>query len=545
VEHAMPHALSRSARRCAAIALAVSILGWGDAAAQAHAGGEAASLATALIDSAFPSGAPEQKDGRLLFGAVLDSELFRHGAAAGFTIYAIAADPAAATGLIAAAQKGLEPLSRIEGLVASGGDGDGSGSAPAQSIVLAQSTADFERVVALLDHCEDLGFSKWKPDNQLWTPESRDAEVARTWEVQVFNLQHPAISERSESWLEHGIGYYTLAHLVNRAVRQGAWGLSPPWFDQGLIDELDIQAYGTAWVGAEGWVAETEGWFRPGWSGFLPTGVAPPPAPSGPPKDLATTIRKTGDPWADRERSAERHWTELVDDRRSEAPASFAYMAEHQSFLPRDRAYARCALHMLLVQDESSGGPTLWARLQEPKSVAADGMPSSEPLTVIVADALGGVPDVARLEALPLSDVLAETHQDALAARLAELEADGLLALTDHREQSRWLYEQWKGQMAYRGELFRLIMEAEHAQQLHEWGLIGKHLDRGMAGLLAACPKFPSTDAERDAALQAFRTGFTQEVMPVPPAPPDEPAKKAPAKPKGGKSSKGKSAPKR
>jgi hypothetical protein len=539
----MPDALSRSVRRFAAIALALSTLGWGGATAQAPAGGEVTQLATALIDSAFPSGAPEQKDGRLLFRAVLDSEAFRHGTAAGFTIYAIASDPAAATGLIAAAQKGLEPLGTIEGLVTSGGDG--SGSAPTQSIVLAQSKADFERVLALLDHCEELGFSKWKPDNLLWTPENRDAEVARTWEVQVFNLQHPAISERSEQWFEHGIGYYTLAHLVNRAVRQGAWGLSPPWFDQGLIDELDIQAYGTAWVGAEGWVVETEGWFRPGWSGFLPTGVAPPPAPSGPPKDLATTVKKTGDPWADRERSADRHWAELVDDRRSAAPASFAYMAEHQSFLPRDRAYARCALHMLLALDESAGGPTFWARLQDRKAVAPDGMPPSDPLTVIVADALGGVPDVARFEALPLSDVLAETKQDALAARLTELEADGLLALTDHREQSRWLYEQWKGQMAYRGEMFRLIMEAEQAQQLHEWGLIGKYLDRGMAGLLAACPKFPTTDAERAAALQAFRAGFTQEVMPLPPATTEEPVKKAPVKKKAGQSSKDKSAPKR
>jgi len=533
-----------AARRFAATALAVSTLGWGGAAAQAPAGGEVGQLATALIDEAFPSGAPDPKDGRALFVAVLESEAFRSGAASGLTVYAIAKDPATAAGLVAAATKGLEPLGQLEDLVPRGGDGDGSGAAPPQSIVLAQSTADFERVLALLDHCEDLGFAKWKPDNLLWTPQNREAEVARTWEVQVFNLQHPAIAERSELWLEHGIGYYTLAHLVNRAVRQGAWGLSPPWFDQGLIDELDIQAYGTAWVGAEGWVAETEGWFRPGWSGFLPTGVAPPPAPSGPPKDLATTIKKTGDPWADRESSAARHWAELVDDRRSEAPASFAYMAEHQSFLPRDRAYARCALHMLLALDESAGGPTFWARLQEPQVVAPDGMPLADPLTVIVADALGGVPDVTRFEALPLSQVLAETGHDDIAARLTEIEAEGLLALTDHREQSRWLYEQWKGPMAYRGEVFRLIMEGEHAQQLHEWELIGKYLDRGMAGLLAACPKFPATDAEREAALQAFRTGFTQEVMPLPPAPPEEPAKKGSAKKKSPQSSKSKPAPK-
>jgi hypothetical protein len=97
-------------------------------------------------------------------------------------------------------------------------------------------------------------------------------------------------------------------------------------------------------------------------------------------------------------------------------------MAEHQSFLPRDRAYARCALHMLLVLDESSGGPTLWERCKS-ETVAADGMPSSEPLTVIVAERLGGCPGRGRFEALPLSDVLAETQRTPLAARLAELEA--------------------------------------------------------------------------------------------------------------------------
>ena len=525
----------------AAALVAGAVASAGTAGAQAPAAGEVTQRAEALIEQALPDGAERPTDGRALFAAVLGSPAFRHGTAGGFTVYVLASDPAVAEGLLADAGAGLAPLGGLDGLLPAGDD---AAAAPAQAIVLAQSTADFERALALLDHCEDRGFSRWKPENAVWTDANRQAEVARTWDVQLFNLSHPAIAERSTEWLAHGIGYYTLAHLVNRAVRHGAWGLSPPWFDQGLIDELDIRAYGLAWVGAEAWVAETEGWFRPGWSGFLPEGASPPEPPSGPPLDLATTVRKTGDPWADRERSAERHWAELVDDRRSAAPASFAYMAEHQSFLPRDRAYARCALHMLLELDSSGGGPGLLSRLQGAGTVAPDGMPVSDPLTVVVSDALGGVPDVARFEALPLADVLAETKHPEIAARLTELEAGDMLALTDHREQSRWLFEKWQGQMAYRGEMFRLIMAAEVAQQLHEWKLIGQYLDRGMAGVLAACPAFPATDAARAAALESFRTGFTLEEMPLPPAA-EEPATKPPGKKKSAPASKGKSAPKR
>src|SRR6185295_5558453 len=101
---------------------------------------------------------------------------------------------------------------------------------------------------------------------------------------------------------------------------------------------------------------------------------------------------------------------------------------------------------------------------------------------------------------------------------------------------SKWLYDQWKGQMAYRGEVFRLIMEAEQAQQLHEWELIGRYLDRGMAGLLNATPKFPASAADLDQALAAFRTGFTHEIEAPPPPPPEKtdgkskgPVKKKPA----------------
>lgn len=537
----------------------------GPARPQAAADDGVTERANALISAAFPSGLPPQKDGRVLFTTVLDSPKFRHSTAGPFTVYALASDPDVAATLVADARVGLAPLKRIPGLLApepvedTGGEGDeaqadaaahveGAAGIPGRSqiIVLATTTVDYERVLALLDHCEDLGYSGWKPLNPLWTPASCTAEVARTWEVQVFNLEHSSIADRRQAWLEHGLGYYTLAHLVNRAVRLDAWGLSPPWFDQGLIDELDIQAYGQSWVGSESWVRETEGWFRPGWSGFLPDGMQPPEPPSGPPLDLATTVKKTGDPWADREKSAERHWTELVEDRRSAAPASFAYMAQHQSFLPRDRAYARCALHMLLALGNGDGGSNLLTGLGQVGAVAPDGMLDSEPLTVIVSRALGGVPEVEAFEALPLADVLVETKRPDIADRLSELAADGMLELTDHREQSKWLYDQWKGQMAYRGEVFRLIMEAEQAQQLHEWELIGRYLDRGMAGLLNTTPAFPASAADLDKALAAFRTGFTHEIEPPPPLPPEKtdakgkgPVKKKPAtkdgksKPKG------------
>jgi len=466
-------------------------------------------LAQALVAKALPDGAPPQADGRTLFLAVLGSESFTHASVGPFEIFTKAGKPAAAR--VESATRCLEPLAEpVRRFWGPGGDSPGVISGRPHPIVLCENDADFESVLALLDHCEDLGFSGWKPENEVWTAANRHAETARTWEVQLFNLSHPTIASRSKEWMEHGLGYYTIAHLVNRSVRQGAWGQSPPWFDQGLIDELDITAYGKAWVGGESWKAETSGWFRPGWSGFVPQGAAPPPQPTGPPLDLAVTIKRTGDPWDDRTSSASRHWTELAQDRKSEAPASFAYMAEHQSFLPRDRAYARCALHLLLSAAGEDGA--LLARLDRPASVSPDGMFSAEPLTVLVAAALGGVPEVDRLEAAPLSEVLAERGRTDIADRLRALGAEGLLALTDHREQSRWLYEQWKGDMSARTQLFQLILEAEHEQELAEWAAIGSQLDRGMAAALAARKSFPKSERDRATVLEAFRVALGQPV---------------------------------
>jgi hypothetical protein len=166
---------------------------------------------------------PPQKDGRILFTTVLDSPKFRHSTAGPFTIYALASDPDVAATLVADARVGLAPLKTIPGPArARSGRESRARAYEARRRTASHAEGgtgirvsepdhrpgdDEPRTTSasgLLDHCEDLGFSKWKPVNQLWTPECRDAEVARTWEVQVFNLQHPAISERSEAWLEHG-----------------------------------------------------------------------------------------------------------------------------------------------------------------------------------------------------------------------------------------------------------------------------------------------------------------------------------------------------
>ena len=90
------------------------------------------------------------------------------------------------------------------------------------------------------------------------------------------------------------------------------------------------------------------------------------------------------------------------------------------------------------------------------------------------------------------------------------LDGAGLLALTDHREQSRWLYAKWKGQMSARTELFGLIMEAEYCQQLREWEFIGQQLDRGMDAALNARKTFPKSDADLAKVLEVFRGALEQ-----------------------------------
>ncbi|HZM01277.1 MAG TPA: hypothetical protein VFD43_13605, partial [Planctomycetota bacterium] len=312
-----------------------------------------------LIEHAYPDGAGEegpQESGRALLDRVLGSPVFLHEAVGPFDVYVLLADElasrTAAQKTLARAVEGLTPLVPVMALHFGRESGLISGRRLPIVLCAADATREvnaFDSLIALLDHCES-GPGSWTASNgTLWNDGMRQSMVVRTFDVQLVNLGHADARARGDELFAHELGYLTLAHLAHGLIRQGSWGLVPPWLDQGLIDELDIQAFGESWVGESSWEQTTEGWFRPGWEGFLPEGVAPPPPVTGPPADLATTVRETGDAWARRSRSATRHWEDLSADLSSKFPASLAFMAEHNSFLPRDRAYARCLMHLLLV----------------------------------------------------------------------------------------------------------------------------------------------------------------------------------------------------
>jgi len=324
--------------------------------------------------------------------------------------------------------------------------------------------------------------------------------------VQLFNLRSPAAADHGTAFFEHGLGYYTLAHVSARVLRQGAWGLVPPWLAQGLIDELDIEAFGEAWVGGDWWERQTAGWYREGWSGFVPQGSSPPPPVTGPPADLAVTVKDSGDSWQHRANSGNRHWNELVADRDSEAPASFQFMAENESFLPRDRAYARCMLHLMLAVARDANQPPLTELLDRVPATPPSGMPDAEPITVLVSRALGGVPAVSDLEAMPMSVMLDEIGHPEITEQVEKLGADDMLDLADHREQAEWLYRQPLEEMDWdtRNELWRLILEAEYYQQLAEWELIGVSLDRAANAAFGASATYPRRDATQNRVRKAY-----------------------------------------
>jgi hypothetical protein len=368
------------------------------------------------------------------------------------------------------------------------------------------------QLISLLDHCEQLGYSGWAPVNAVDTAANRGAEVARTWEVQVFDLAHRTIADRRKQWIERGVGYYVLSFVAHRALRQGSWGLVPPWLANGLTDELDIAAYGEAWVGQESWTAQTPGWSRPGWSGFVPQGARPPAPVSGPPADLAVSVLKTGNPWLDYDASRTRHWKELAADRKSEAPASFARAAECESFLPRDRAAARCLLSLMQCA-ASAGDGSLTAQLDRPVRTPGDGMPDSDPLPTLFARALGGIPEVDRLEALTTRALLEELQRTDLVERLTQLGAGALLELSDHREQSRWLHQQPGLSRDTRGAVFNTILEIEHAQQMAEWKALSPRLDRALEAALAAGKTFPVKQRDVAKISAAFRAGLQADAV--------------------------------
>ncbi len=374
-------------------------------------------------------------------------------------------------------------------------------------LVLASSAKGdtaWDELLALLDWCERTD-SAWTKDNgPLWTPALRAAPRARTWDVLLLNPAHAELAALGPDWHAHGLGYELLAHLTHRLLRQGAWGAVPPWVDQGLLDELDIEAHGEAWVGGDWYQTHTDGWYREGWSGFLPEGQAPPTPVTGPPADLATTVRNVGDSWAHRAYSADRHWSHLRADVDQPWPPSLAFMTEHQSFLPRDRAFARCAW-WLLLELAPPAEPGVLARLDQPPGTLPGGMFTAEPVTSLLSAALGGVPAVDALARQPLRDKLPALGHPEIAERLVALGADGVLAESDHRQAGEWLFTQPQFGPQERGEIFTLLLTAEHFEQEAAFRALAEALDAAVHAALRASEGAPRTEREQEAVARAFR----------------------------------------
>ena len=528
MNHSMNHVSGSKSQRTLSWALAVlmpltcALSFCPDLTAKAVRGGkrpEAARGAADLLARAFPEAlegeAENPRDGGELFRRTLDSDLFSSGSVGLFDVHVLRADELKsrrkADKLRDKLLKGLKPAADLVARLWPAG-GDGLISGVRLPLVVADSKSGdtgYGDLIELLDYCERLGYSGWFPANEVNTGANHAAEVTRTWEVQVFNMADEVISDRPQAWIEHGCGYYALAFVANRSLRRGSWGLVPPWFSSGLIDELDIAAYDSAWVGQESWTKQTPGWYRAGWSGFVPQGSTPPPVVTGPPADLAVTVNKTGDPWLDFDASETRHWSDLAADRKTKAPVSFAYAAEMQSFLPRDRAAARCLMHLLL--ETVPADETLTALLDTPVKVPRDGMPDSEPLTVLLARAMGGVPEVDELEALSTRELLTKLERTDLIAALVQMGAEGALDLRDHREQSLWLSRQAKFDGRTRGQIFNVFLEVEYVQQMAEWKALAPRLDLGLQEALAASKRYPKKSRDVDKVSVAFRAALSAD----------------------------------
>ncbi|HTE04748.1 MAG TPA: hypothetical protein VK824_01030, partial [Planctomycetota bacterium] len=517
------------------------------AAAGAAAGADPArdKAIEALLETAFGEGDADKAaalpgGGRELFATVLAQPCFQHAAAGPFDVYVFQADGlrkvAEAKKVLQRACAGLAPLADLlagaypdPGGAAAAGDAAGAGhhlfTGRRFTLVLTSSKGkkekSFEQIVALLDRCEDQGFSAYKPSLPVWNPEKLAAEMVTTWEVAVFNLAHQAIGGQDKAWFDHGLGYDVALMLTSRMLYRGASGPVPPWLLQGLTDELDIQAYGSAWVAAgesSTWSKATAGWRNAGWEGFVPQGGHPPPPVTGPPANLPSHSFEShvaSDSWLERSNSTTRHWAELVADLKSDEPVSLAAMAARQTFSPRDRAWARCVMHVLLGLPETatpgeahaggkpveagsgeSGtpgtadvGPGLLRALDTESQVARSGLQDGMPLPWIFARVLG-THALEEVQARTVAEFLSDITRADLAKVIRDAPAEPLLELKELSAQGEWLYTQPQFEAHTRLTLFLLIQEIENYRELREWELLGIQLDKATRAALGTSKSY-------------------------------------------------------
>ena len=507
----------------------VWLAGPGTAAVRAQSGrDEAAARLVAASLGARTESPPAP--GRGLFEAVLDGEAFVARDVGPFRVRVRVADalgkPKAAEKVADAAAKGLAPAAAL--LERRFGRADGLVSGRRIPVVIVESRLEkgetaFLECLALLDRCEDGGYSGFKPGNAVFGTANLSQGVFRTWEVVLVNLASAEVSSDEKGFLAHGLGYHALNLVSDLLLKLGAFGPVPPWLQQGLADELDIEAYGEAFVAAgesTTWSVHRDGWFRAGWEGFVPQGQLPPPPVFGPPAGLSSKmeVEVTRDAWMTRSESRSRHWTALAADRRTAAPASLRSMAAGRSFTPRDRAYARLVLNLVLATAEASPPAPVAGTDPAPSAARGDllealdhrpppvkgGLRGGAPLPVIAARALGGLPGVDAIEAMTLEEFLASIERGETIERIRELGAARMLALKDHREMSAWLYG-FRCDDRTRLALFNLIVDCENLQQLREWEVLGAALDRATdAALQAGGRAYPKDPQKLAAVVAAF-----------------------------------------
>jgi len=496
----------------------------------AHAGNpEVDQKADALIAAALgKSAGSAPAAGRDLFRAVLDSEAFVGAAAGPLDVRVRVGDKLKkakeAKRTLDQIVEGLQPVATL--LAERFGRSEGLISGQRFTLVFASSDveggdAGYSEILALLDRCEDGGWSGWKPELPVYNAANLKAPVVQTWEVLAFNLAQPEALASGKAWLAHGVGYRVVNFLSNLLLQFGAYGPVPPWLQQGLADELDIAAYGQAWVAAgesSEWSSTTSGWSSQGWSGFLPEGQQPPPPVFTPPQPLSHTeeAHVEDDGWIARADSATRHWSKLVADLRTEVPPSLQRAAAARGDTPRDRAYARLVLHLLLRSDSRPEGvPDLLESLDHRPSKVAGGLRGGEPLTVLFARALGGVPELDALEAQTLEQQLVDEARPDVVDQLRQLGAAELLAIKDHRAQSEWLFVHPDIDSHRRIQLFDIIVDSENVQQLREWEVLGAELDRATLAALGRSKAYPKDPATLAATVGAFRDTLGKPLQPA------------------------------